>query len=456
MIRVLLYLLLLGAVMVGVAWVAAQPGTVTIVWQDWRVDTTVGVLAAAVAGAAIVAALLFRFWTTIVTAPRRLARWRRERRQRAGYAALSAGLIAVAAGDPAGARREAKRADRLLGAPPLTLLLTAQAAQLTGDEETAQHHFTAMLEQPQTEFLGLRGLMARALRDRNFPRALELAKRARGLRPRAPWVLTTLLDLQTRQGDWAGAADTLAQMAKAKIVAAAELRRHEATVQLELSRAAATDSRAADSLRHAKRAYRADPDHPAVVPWLAERYVASGRQRRAAKLIEHAWTRQPHPDLLAAYRKAHGSTTTLAWANEVQHLAGLAPAHSESHRALGEAALEAGLWGEARKHFTAAITAAGAAPPAIFCRKLALVEERDKGDVAAAQRWLALAAEGHPDATWICDSCGAVHAAWRPVCGRCGSFDRLTWRLPDRAVPLVATATTARRSAVTDRSAPPG
>ena len=456
MIRVLLYLILLGAVMVGVAWVAAQPGSVTIVWQGWRVDTSVGVLAALVALAAIAAAILFRFWATLVGAPRRLARWRRERRQRAGYAALSAGLIAVAAGDPAGARREAKRADRLLGAPPLTLLLTAQAAQLTGDEETAQRHFTAMLEEPQTEFLGLRGLMARALRDRNYPRALELAKRARGLRPQAPWVLTTLLDLQTRQGDWAGALDTLSQMGTAKIIAAAELRRHEASVQLELSRAAAAAGRAADALGHAKRAYRADPDHPAVAPWLAERYIAGGRQRKAVKLVEHAWTRRPHPDLLAAYRKARRSETSLAWAKEVQHLAGLAPAHPESHRALGEAALEAGLWGEARKHFTSAIAASGASPPAVYCRRLATVEERDKGDMAAAQRWLTLAAEGHPDAGWICEACGAAHAAWRPVCGRCGSFDRLVWRVPDRAVPVVAVAAGMARPAVARPPAPPG
>jgi HemY protein len=454
MIRVLLYLVLLGAVMVGVAWMAAQPGSVTIVWQGWRADTSVGVLAALVALTAIAAALLFRFWTTVVGAPRRLARWRRERRQRAGYTALSAGLIAVAAGDPAGARREAKRADRLLGAPPLTLLLTAQAAQLTGDEETAQRHFTAMLEEPQTEFLGLRGLMARALRDRNYPRALELARRARGLRPQAPWVLTTLLDLQTRQGDWAGALDTLSQMASAKIIAAAELRRHEATVQLELSRAAAAEGRTADALGHAKRAYRADPDHPAVASWLAERYIAGGRQRKAAKLVEHAWMRRPHPDLLAAYRKARNSETSLAWVKEVQRLAGLAPAHPESHRALGEAALEAGLWGEARKHFTAAIGTAGASPPAIYCRRLATVEERDKGDIAAAQRWLTLAAEGHPDATWICEACGAAHPVWRPVCGRCASFDRLAWRLPDRAAPVVATVNAAR-PAMTGR-APPG
>lgn len=452
MIRVLLYLIALGAIMVGVAWIAAQPGDVTIVWQGWRLDTSVGVLAAAVAIIAILAAVLVRFWTALVTAPRRLRRWRRDRRQRAGYAALSAGLIAVAAGDPAGARREAKRADRLLGAPPLTLLLTAQAAQLSGDEDTAHRHFTAMLERPQTEFLGLRGLLSRALRDGEAGRALELARRARALRPNTPWVLTTLLHLQSRQGDWPGAADTLAQIASAKALPAAELRRHNATVELELSRAAVANGRVSDALRHAKRAYRADPDHPAVASWLAERYASAGRRARAAKLVEQAWTRWPHPDLLAVYRQAKAPATPLDWVGEVQRLAHLAPKHPDSHRARGEAALEAGLWGEARKHFTAAVATSGDTPPASFCRKLAMVEERDRGDAAAAQRWLTLAAEGHPDATWICEACGAAHAAWRPVCGRCGSFDRLAWRIPDRAIPTLPPPMTPSQAAVPDRS----
>ena len=459
MIRVLLYLVALGVVMLGVAWVAAQPGHVTIIWDGWRVDASIGALAAAFAAVAIAAALVLRFWTTLVTAPRRLRRWRRERRQRAGYTALSAGLIAVAAGDPSGARREAKRADRLLGAPPLTLLLTAQAAQLNGDEDTAHRHFTEMLERPQTEFLGLRGLLSRALRDRNFGRALELAQRARALRPNTPWVLTTLLDLQTRQSDWPGAADTLAHMRSAKVLAAVEFQRHTATVELELSRTAAAEGRTSDALRHAKRAHRADPDHPAAAPWLAERYASAGRRGKAAKLVEQAWTRRPHPDLLTAYRQAKAPATALAWVGAVERLVELAPTHPHSHRARGEAALEAELWGEARKHFTAAVAASGDAPPAIFCRRLATVEERDHGDVAAAQRWLTLAAEGHPDATWICEACGAAHAAWRPVCGRCGAFDRLTWRIPDRAVPMLAApagpSPSSPQAAIAERPAPP-
>lgn len=440
MIRAFVYLGILAALMLGVAWLAGRPGEVTIVWQGWRIDTSVGMLASAVVLIAVATALLYRFWRAIVTAPRRLGRWRRQRRTHAGYQALSAGLVAVAAGDPAGARRQARRADRLLEEPPLTLLLSAQAAQLAGDEDTAQRHFTAMLERPETEFLGLRGLLSRALRADDLPRALELAKRARDLRPKTPWVLTTLLDLQTRLGDWEGAATTLGLAEAAKILPAGDLHHHQGAVFLELSRAAVNDGRQDDALRHAKRAYQADPDHPAAPAWLAERLITAGRPRRAAKLIEREWIRHPHPDLLRAFRRARGDATALEWAKQVQELVALAPAHVDSHRALGEAALGAQLWGDARKHFTAAIAASGDAPPASLCRKMAEVEEGSTGDAALVRPWLTLAAEGHPDRSWICDTCGTAHGAWRAVCGRCGAFDRLTWRAPERVAPVLMPA----------------
>ena len=103
------------------------------------VETTVGVLAAA-AG--------WRRWRRHLcsgcVADHRQSRAaflrrRRERRRRAGYRALTQGMVAVAAGDPQEARRFARSADALLADPPLTLLLSAQAAQLDGDETAAKN-----------------------------------------------------------------------------------------------------------------------------------------------------------------------------------------------------------------------------------------------------------------------------------------------------------------------------
>ena len=82
-----------------------------------------------------------------------------------------------------------RRADKLLDHAPATLLLSAQTAQLEGDEGAART-FQEMLKHQETEFLGLRGLLAQAMKDGDWESALTLARRAYLRRPNTPWVLT--------------------------------------------------------------------------------------------------------------------------------------------------------------------------------------------------------------------------------------------------------------------------
>ena len=123
--------LLVLAVLVGFAvFIADRPGSVAVVWQGWRIDTSFAVLVLGVIATAMLAAALFHLLRKIIGGPRAFMRGRREKRRRDGYRALTQGMVAVAAGDAAEAKRYAKQADGLLAEPPLTLLLSAQAAQL--------------------------------------------------------------------------------------------------------------------------------------------------------------------------------------------------------------------------------------------------------------------------------------------------------------------------------------
>src|SRR4051794_10212133 len=208
-VRTLFAVVALAAMIAVAVYFAGHPGRVEVVWQGWQVGTSVGILVAATALAGLLVALLAWIVSLIVGAPRAITRFRRERRRGAGYRALTQGMVAVAAGDPQEAKRYARRADTLLADPPLTLLLSAQAAQLEGDHEAARKFFTTMLDRPETEFLGLRGLLNQALRTGDRGAALGLAKRAITLRPGTPWVVEGLLDLETRAGEWAAAEKTL-------------------------------------------------------------------------------------------------------------------------------------------------------------------------------------------------------------------------------------------------------
>jgi len=51
MIRVVLYLILIGLVAIGAAWLADRPGEVTILWLGQRIETQVSVLAGAMQNA---------------------------------------------------------------------------------------------------------------------------------------------------------------------------------------------------------------------------------------------------------------------------------------------------------------------------------------------------------------------------------------------------------------------
>src|SRR5215470_15299025 len=144
-------------------------------------------------------------------------------------------MVAVAAGDAQEARRYAKRADLLLADPPLTLLLSAQAAQLDGDEGAAKKFFAAMLERRETEFLGLRGLLNQALRAGDQGAALRLAERAAALRPDAQWVILSRFDLEVREGHWEAARQTLARAARRRLVPPERARRQRGVILYELS-----------------------------------------------------------------------------------------------------------------------------------------------------------------------------------------------------------------------------
>ena len=163
--RVLLYLVQLAIIVAAAIWLAEQPGEVRIDWLGWRIETSAAVLLLIVLALAWVLAVLRGVWKWLRRAPGRFVEARRERRREEGYEALGRGLAAVAAGDAQEARRFARKASTLLDEPPLTRLLTAQAAQLGGDEKEAARQFQAMRDDPATEFVGLRGLLAKALRD---------------------------------------------------------------------------------------------------------------------------------------------------------------------------------------------------------------------------------------------------------------------------------------------------
>lgn len=385
MIRWLVFLILTAALAVVGAAVARAPGQVTFEWQGYHIETTAGVLILALIGLVIALLVLDRLFVMIGQARRKLSGSGRERRQRRGFEALSRGLVAVAAGDASTAGKQARRAASLLDNRPLTMLLSAQAAQLQGDDRAAADFFSSLRTMEGTEFLGLRGLLNQAMKREDWGQALSLAEEAHRLNPKSEWVVSALFDLQKRLGRWRDAEATFDEAVKLKLIPDGHIARERAEIVAGQSEMGG----GAERLRLAAKAFKADPSYtPAAVRYV-ELLLAEGDFGRAASTVERAWEHDPEPELAELYWRARRCDDAGKKLDAANRLAKRNPENLESRIVIAAAALEARAWSEAR---AALAPAAGADAVPRVCRLMAALEEGEHGDLAAARTWLMRAA----------------------------------------------------------------
>ncbi|MBC8158304.1 MAG: heme biosynthesis protein HemY [Alphaproteobacteria bacterium] len=437
MLRALWFVFLLGLLAAATMWLANNPGHVSLDWQGYVVETSAAVLVSVIVAFAILSALVYRFWIFLRGVPAGVSRHRREGRRRRGYLALTRGMVAVAAGDTGEAKRQAKRADDLLEEPSLTMLLSAQSAQLTGDEKAAENFFNEMLNNPDTEFLGLRGLLNQAMKLENHADALKWARRASRLKPESEWAARTMFDLASRDGLWTEAEEALASAVHKKHVSAADARRPRAVLSHLLSVEAETSGDRAKALKLSKKACDDAPELiPAQVRY-AELLEGSGKHRKAINTLEGAWGAAPHPELAQAYWSMTGSEDAMDRMKTTQRLAGFNPKHPATSMVLARAALDARLWGDARQKL-GLIGSSDEPTTNSYCQLMAELEEAEHSDMVAAREWLVRAANAEPDPTWVCTNCGNAANSWTALCGSCGGFDTFQWHRPPRVPGQIA------------------
>lgn len=429
----LAWILIVAFVLAGlVAWLATQPGELVAVWRGYRIETSA---AAALVGTVLLLALAVLVPLAIVRLARGPARFRAGRaahRRDQGYAALTEGLVAVAAGEPRDARRHARTARSRLGEGPLVLLLSAQAAQLEGDSEAAERAFRAMLGRPETEFLGLRGLIVQTLRRGDRSAALSFLDRARRLRPRGPWILASEFELACAAGEWPRAEALLADQVAARQLDDAAVRRRRTILWTARAQAAEQAGNLQEAREHAERANRLDPGFAPAARVLARSLAQAGDTKKARKILAAAWARSPHPDLASALWSLVPNETPAERLEHTRKLIAGAPQARESRLALAEAAIAAGALADAR----AALDALASEPTQRVCTLQALLA-RAEGDEAQAWDWLARAPHAPRDPVWLCRTCSSEAPDWSAACPSCGGFDALDWAAPKSAAPAI-------------------
>ncbi|ABC24360.1 heme biosynthesis protein HemY [Rhodospirillum rubrum] len=394
MLRILLFVLLAGLLVIGAVWIAEHPGIVALNWLGWHIETSIMVLLITLV--VLIGLLLFfsRFFGGILGIPQWWRRRRNEKKLRRGSLAVGEGIAAARGGDVHLARKLLKDAERLLPGAAGTQQLTADTAAAAGETDVAEKAYGLMLENPRTQASGRRGLLDLALTRGDLDKAYAIVREAVATGVDAPWATATLFRLQLLRRQWADAESTLAKAGNgvlkpgddAKVVKAALL-----TVQ---ARDAELPGRGGDALRLSQQAVELDPTSREATLIAARQLAATGRQRKAAQLLIALWAKHPHPSLAQAYLALWTGEDSLKIVRHAQELTGANPEHPMSRRVFAEAALDAQLWGEARQSLEPLLRDV---PSATICRLMARLEEGEKGDVTAANQWLRRALEAGPE-----------------------------------------------------------
>jgi HemY protein len=421
MIRVVYFLVIVGLLSLGFAWLADRPGDVVVTWQGLRIETSLMVLGAAILAAMAIIVIVWTILSAILRSPVILRNIQHRRRGERAYEAISNGMIAVGSGDVDAARKFTGEVNRIAPAEPLALLLTAQAAQLAGDRDQAERTFRIMASRPDTKVLGLHGLYIEAQRREDLTGAHAYAEEAARAAPSLGWAGRAVLEFRCATGDWAGALELLESN---KAALDKSVYRRQRAVMLT-ARALALENTDRDSAK--ALVLEAVKLAPTLVPAaaLAGRLVADGGDLRwASRIVGKAWDANPHPDLAQTYSELRSGESARDRLSRIEKLAKRTAGHIEGALAVARAAIDAREFAKARSVLAPYLAAA--------TKRIALLmaelERAEKNDEGRAREWLARAVHAAPDPAWTADH--YIAKQWLPVSPVTGRLDAFEWRVP--------------------------
>lgn len=428
MLRAIWYFIKIAAI-VGIAIVlASQAGTVVVEWRDYTVTIQLGFVAAGLFLAFWVIFLASALATRITLWPRELMRAHHERQRVKGYKVLLQSVTAAAIGDHRTAYAMAQRAQKLLPDTESGLPLLLQARSQPDNVQDHDELYLSLVQNADTALLGLQGLTQKAILAGDFEKALLLARQSVANHPKNPSLLKALYELELKNYHWSDALVTLDKAVRAKVIDKPKAAQDRVALYIALGDMAQKENRTDESFEFYKLAVKHSPDMfvPAIVR-LVQAYITREKLSKAQGLIEKSWRIQPHPELMAVWNELWDKQPSKQKAGRLAWVKNLTRYHEDSldsHLAQAQAAINDGLWGEAR---VALAQAEKIAPVAAVYQLWVQLEEKTTNKPEVIRQWLDRAHASAQGAGWICARTGRHMPGWVPVLEPERLFNTLVW-----------------------------
>ncbi len=427
MFRLLSFLLFLIIIATLCTWLLKNDGSVVVEWFGYRIQTSTSfaILSASVMLLFMVALSQFSIW--ILGTPRRYKRKQQEKKRLSGFAALTRGLAAIAAGDSKNALKFSKKAQNYLGTNSLTNILSAQSAQLSGDNKKATEHYNALMADKETEIIAIKGLLIQAYKDNDVSKAIFLAQKALSVNPDTPWAILSLVELYKSSGQWFEASQIIRKALKNNLIGDVTGNRTLAVIELINARnnlEVANYSLAEDNIT---KSLEYLPDFVPAILTKAKFFSLSNNIPKALKLLSSNWKRTSHPDILNYYLELLANEPVDKLIAKLNKLLSIHPHNQAAHLIAARIFLKINDLGNARDHID---TALSINKTKNACLLMAEVQRQLNSDSDTITSWLTVAETAEKDQCWHCTSCHSNYSEWNSNCNNCNAFDSLVFGYP--------------------------
>jgi HemY protein len=434
LIKIILFVVIIAALAWGAGFLLESSGGIqlTVMGTEYSFGPLQSVIAVALLVFAVwvlfkILALVMATWHFLNGDETALSRYFDRNRERKGFDALSEGLMALASGEGKIAMAKAAKADKYLNKPALTNLLTAQAAEMAGDRRKAEETYRKLVEDEQTRFVGVRGIMKQKLADGDTETALKLAEKAFALKPKHEETGDVLLQLQAGKEDWTGARQTLSAKLKNGQLPRDVHKRRDAVLALSEAKDVFDEGKSIEAREAAIEANRLSPDLIPAAVMAAHGYIEQKKPRYATRLLAKAWAVHPHPDLAAAFAAIEPDEKPQQRIKRFATLIKGQTDHPETKMLMSELHIANEDFPQARRALGDLVETD---PTARSVTLMAAIERGEGASDVVVKGWLARALSVSRGPQWICENCQHIHADWKPICTNCKSFDTLAWKTP--------------------------
>ena len=276
-----------------------------------------------------------------------------------------------------------KKGKPYLANHPLFLWISGNIFEKTGQYVEAAECFISLTKNPFTTFLGLKGQIRASMHRGDFKLAYTLLKRAEKIIPTSPWVLKHLLGLACEQKDFENAEKLILRLEDLAIFTSEQGKKQIA--HLDYQQALQPKLSLSQKEVYLRQSHQLDPSCPEVAETFVGVLKQQGHITYALTVLETTWKLTPTQKLGDLYLVLVKPRDDLEAFQVAQNFVKDNSEDSESLLFLARTAFKAKLWGEARSFLNLLLKKNPTAP---VYQLLAHLELKEKEDWQAAIKWL--------------------------------------------------------------------